>query len=375
MRILITGPSSKDIGGVLNYYETLIQNTKDETLKFIYVEVGRSSSTSPMWKRPLDYLLSIFRFRKAIIKNKPDLIQISPSLNWTSLPLNLVLLVTAKIFYRNPILVFFHGWRKDIGKLIQTNTIHGWLIRKILLEADYYAVLAGAFRMSLVAAGFDENRILVTSMMVDTSEYKVREFDNKASEKPFKVLFLSRIERDKGSRELIAAIRWILETQPYAKFQFIIAGCGSDEKYLRSELKPEIETGIVIMPGYLRGDEKIHAYEEADIYVFPSFHNEGFPNTILEAMAAGLPMIYTSVGALKDILAPENGICIQLEELSGINIGKAIWSLHQDEQARRNISKTNRNLVKEKFDTSVVSSQMIDFYSRIISDQVNKNNQ
>jgi len=64
--------------------------------------------------------------------------------------------------------------------------------------------------------------------------------------------------------------------------------------------------------GYVRGPNKVDALENNDIYCFPSYFGEGMPNSVLEALAFGMPVITCCVGGLTDI-SPKNWFVRQEE--------------------------------------------------------------
>jgi glycosyltransferase involved in cell wall biosynthesis len=66
----------------------------------------------------------------------------------------------------------------------------------------------------------------------------------------------------------------------------------------------------VRLVGLLAGQQKLAALQRADIFVLPS-HTEGLPNAMIEAMAAGLPVIVTPVGSIPDVVTHEdNGLLV-----------------------------------------------------------------
>jgi len=92
------------------------------------------------------------------------------------------------------------------------------------------------------------------------------------------------------------------------RFRFLLAGVGENEdeecrvkEYCsRHPLKDH-----VVLLGIIEGDVKITTFMEADIFVLPT-HTDNVPNVILEAMAAGLPMVCTNVGEIPDMV--EDGV-------------------------------------------------------------------
>jgi len=112
--------------------------------------------------------------------------------------------------------------------------------------------------------------------------------------------------------------------------------------------------------GYVRGKEKIKLLKSADVFVFPSY-GEGCPVSVLEALAVGLPIIYTEVGALPDILKNNiNGI--KVEKHSSKEIAESIISMLNDETLRVKISKENRKY-STNFDLALIHKKLETIYT------------
>ena len=130
-------------------------------------------------------------------------------------------------------------------------------------------------------------------------ELKLRD-DNR-----FTFLFVGRIVGDKGINELVAAFRRLNEE--HNNTQLILVG------WFEKELDPvseETQKAINDHPcihavGTKEGDELLAYYAAADCFVFPSYR-EGFPNTVMEAGAMGLPSIVTDINGSREIVV-ENG--------------------------------------------------------------------
>jgi glycosyltransferase involved in cell wall biosynthesis len=129
----------------------------------------------------------------------------------------------------------------------------------------------------------------------------------------------------------------------YPQFELVMAGAGDEEAELR---RAAAELGIgerVRFPGYLLGLEKARALLEARIYVLASYHFEGLPVALMEAMGAGNAVITTRAGGIPDVFEdPDNGIL--LDEVTVDAIAAALERLLSDdaycaELAERNVAK------------------------------------
>ena len=117
----------------------------------------------------------------------------------------------------------------------------------------------------------------------------------------FEFLFVGRIVRDKGINELVEAFCRLNSEMPETRL--VLVGFYeqnldpvSEETHRRIEENPNI-----IMAGERTGDDLVRSYAEADCFVFPSYR-EGFPNTVLEAGAMGLPCIVTDINGSREII-------------------------------------------------------------------------
>jgi len=92
-----------------------------------------------------------------------------------------------------------------------------------------------------------------------------------------------------------------------------------------------------------------------DIFVLPSI-KEGFPWTVIEAMAAGIPVIATKVGALPEIIqSGQNGILVQPKNPQ--QIAGAITKLLNNEDLRKDLAEQGRKTVIEKFNLEKMIKQ------------------
>ena len=170
-----------------------------------------------------------------------------------------------------------------------------------------------------------------------------------ASAGKVRLLFLANMVRTKGPMDVLQAVPAVVERCPEAEFLF--AGAWEDPV-----LKDEIETFLRDRPhlpirwlGPLKGQEKQSALMSADIFLFPTYYPpEGHPWVIVEAMAAGLPVISTDQGAiLESVQDGRNGFIVAKQNPAEL-ADRAI-ELIRDADRRQSMGREGRRLYEERF--------------------------
>ena len=191
-------------------------------------------------------------------------------------------------------------------------------------------------------------------------------------EDPHNLLFLSRVERVKGVFELMDAFRSLKEID--ARYTLTIAGTGPHLEELQAYVR-DLSLEDVRFSGYVSGDSKAACYRSAGMFCFPSIHGEGMPNAVLEAMAAGLPIIASDVGGLKDFLADGVTGCVLKDEdrsnAGGFDpqrIAAAIAALVEDRERWLMTSGYNREFARRHFAAPVVASRLQRIYEAVVSE-------
>jgi glycosyltransferase involved in cell wall biosynthesis len=113
------------------------------------------------------------------------------------------------------------------------------------------------------------------------------------------VLFVGRLTRDKGIPELIEAFSQLAVRFP--ELRLLLAGCFEDGDPLPADTRKYLETHPqVILVGAV--PDTAPYYATADVLVLPS-HREGLPTVVLEAQAAGVPVVGASATGIVDVVA------------------------------------------------------------------------
>ena len=128
------------------------------------------------------------------------------------------------------------------------------------------------------------------------------------SERP-QVLYAGRIMVNKGCREVLAAARQL----PGVDFTLLGPVMAEMEQYLQ-DLPPN-----VILGGDVSRDAVLQKMRESDIFVLFTTHSEGFPMVVVEAMAVGLPVVSTRVGAIPEMIEEgSGGLLVDAHDTAGL---------------------------------------------------------
>lgn len=280
--------------------------------------------------------------------------------------------------YQN-IVVYRYAKKYNIPYVLQA---HGSLTtffqkkkRKMLFDRLWgYNILRDASKLIAVtpreaeqykSMGIDASKIEIVPNGID-----IAEFENLPERGKFRakyglgdneklILYLGRIEELKGISLLIESLAGLLKGSKNIKLSVVGPDFGDMDrlKSLAKHLKVEHE---VLFTGPLFQKDKLEAYVDADVFVLPSFY-EIFGISALEALACGKPTIITDRCGLAGL--------IKYSSLSVVG-----YDQKQIEEAISKVlsngfhpQKDIKELIKEKFDWTVIARQIEDIYKKILS--------
>lgn len=292
MNILIATVNLEKKGGVASYYRSLLKYYDKDTNLFT---VGARDYNNSFVKDLVRMMKDYFNFAKRLKNSEYDVVHLNPSLGSKAILRDSIFLLLAKIIKQHKVLVFIHGWDVDCEKTIRKNYLP--IFRGVYFRADAFIVLSQEFKQKLIEMGCHKP-IFIESTTVDDEIFSMSDSDRiTRNNNAFSILYLSRVEKDKGIYEALDAYHLLKVRCPKARMT--VAGDGSELGRVRQYAATEGMTDIEFT-GYIRGDDKHKAFTSADVYIFPTTYGEGMPTTVLEAMAYGLPVITRAVGGLSD---------------------------------------------------------------------------
>jgi glycosyltransferase involved in cell wall biosynthesis len=183
--------------------------------------------------------------------------------------------------------------------------------------------------------------------------------DRQSRTRPVEILFVGWIIEAKGVNELLAAAKAI----PGAHWTLV--GPQNDE--FEAQIRPVLADlgGRVDVVSAMPRAEVISLYRRSDIFVLPSWR-EGFPNVVLEAMASGLPVVATTVGAVPYAVTDGvEGFLVTPKHVDGFT--SAVLRLVESQTLRLEMGARARHRVEREFAMDLVIERLRGIYAEMTS--------
>jgi GT2 family glycosyltransferase len=303
-RILLGGVLAPFDSGPTRVYETLLRSrfTENFTVRFLDLQFAQDIRDFERlrWKKFVRLARCLLATMYCLTRERYDALCLPLSTNRNAF-LKDSLFLWVGFLFRIPVVVFEHG--TNIPALYDRS---GWLFRAFmgatLRRVKKYIVLAENLKFNF--EGFvPSNRIASVYLGIDPFTPVHREIPT-AVGKPTTLLFLSTLLEAKGILVFLEAFSCILRER--RDVSCVIAGTwGWDSEKVKAQIDAFLcqnyACASVRMLGPVKGEEKQRAYDQSDIFVFPTMADAS-PHVVLEAMRAGLPIVASDVGAIPELV-------------------------------------------------------------------------
>ncbi len=270
---------------------------------------------------------------------------------------------------------FFGGKLAEKLVIPAVLTIHAGLNRKFLKpkNAKYFSNISKIICVSdEIKQDLENIKVAGAKLEVISSGVYLKDFENKNQEEIKKIneqypkpiiISVGNLRKSKGQIYLIEAFKKLKNN--FNSAILLLIGDGPDKKYLKDQAK-EIP-GIYFL-GRQEHDKIMKYLYASDIFVLPSINapndREGTSTVIMEAMAAGLPVIATKVGGNPYLIKDdENGLLV--EEKNAQALAQAMIKLIGDENLRQKMRDKNLKDIKQK-DWLIIAGLIAKVYESVL---------
>jgi glycosyltransferase involved in cell wall biosynthesis len=296
---------------------------------------------------PLDIVSERHRFdtnvipqlRAAVENRRTDLI-------WSNSVKSHFLVRWAELNRSRRWVAFHHGYTTTDMKMRIYNQLDWWSLQ----TADEVLTSSEAFVEELERKNVQPDHIHVQHMPIrpfaPVSEHRKSKLRHELGfdDQTRVLLCVGRLSREKGHADLVRAFPKVRELAGDSPLRLVFVGEGPERPRIEGLCRSLNLTDVVIFAG--QQDDIDPYYGIADVFLLPSL-SEGCPNVLLEAMAAGVPVVATAVGGVPEVATNgRDAILVEKNDTEGLAFATA--EILKDRQLRDRLVSYAREVVSRK---------------------------
>lgn len=264
-----------------------------------------------------------------------------------------------------PFVVSFHG--VDVAKDMDKPE-HVAAMREVLERAEFVMARSQSLLERVAALGCPAEKLRLNRTPIPMTHLQsaVR---TPPADGEWRLVQACRLIAKKGLFTAIEAMQEVVKTYPKAKY--LICGTGPQEARLREEIAKHGLSANVELLGWLSQEQLQAEYQRAHIFLHPSeltkdSDQEGIPNSMLEAMATGLPVVATQHGGIPEAVTHErDGLLVP--EKNHTELARAILQVLGAPAMLADLSAEAARSVRANFEAGVQIAKMEDVYFEAIA--------
>jgi glycosyltransferase involved in cell wall biosynthesis len=369
-RLLVIGPLPPPLGGVQLVMQMQLRSSLAREFELHALDTSkrqlRWAVDNPTWKTPLYFVRDFSRLVRALLRVRPDVTLVHAA-SGPSFLRDWVFMATARLAGAK-VLCHYHGTLHK--RFPSGGTRSGRVIGRCLMAAAHRVIALGPTCQREMSEAWRRDDISWAPNMADVALFRDMPADTPApwlARGDRAVLFVGRLSAPKGIYDLFEAVPQVLARHPEARFVLVgVAESDALEPVVRAEAE---RLGIgprISFLGSLEGAEKAAAFVTSQMIVVPSW-SEGFPLVIPEAMAAGLPVISTAVGAIPDFVKDgADGFLIAPRDPRAL--ADRVCRLLHDEGLRERISQRVRRRAPREFAIEIGCGKVAELVMDLLAD-------
>jgi len=360
--ILLCGPPLSALGGGPTHMRNLLASPLQGSYRLVHFESGSRGTESPARDegaaaKLFRLVTSPFVLAYRIVRLRPAVVHLNSVLDNKAFWRDLSYLFVSKLLFRRVVVQLHGGSLHDLyrGPLLR------FLVRVFLSLPDAVVLLATSEQRDLDKAGLGRRAVVIPNA-VDLSEYR-RADGREHSGRVRRMVFMARLVHTKGVFEAMEAVRLLHAESDFADIELLIAGSGPETGAIEKWIERHGMQRSVRLVGPLYGNDKVDFLREADVFVFPTYHREGLPYSIIESIAAGTPVIATRVAGIPDVIVDRtHGILIDAKDPD--QIVAAVKELARSSDDLRTMCRNCRSRAI-KFGLDRLAGQFGELYERV----------
>ena len=356
--VLILGPDRAAMSGVSTHVNLLMGSALDGDFELVHFQVGSEGRREGRLAKLARLMASPFALFATILFRHVNVVHINTSLNNKAYFRDLMYLAVAKLL-RARVVYQVHGGKLPMN-FFDARPLPTRFLRWTLTLPDLI-VLLGSGELEAYQLFVPEQDVVTIPNGIDCAPFLTIPVVHSQAEYPLRLIYIGRLDRAKGLYETFQALRLAQELGVDARLT--VGGGGPEEERLKRYAQALGIAAKVTFAGPVFGEDKVRLLAGADLMVLASY-SEGLPYALLEAMAGGIPVIATPVGAIPDVVTDGmHGLLVPPRD--GKAIAEALVALARDREKISWMSRACRRRVCAAFSIERVAEEFATYYNQL----------
>jgi len=382
--ILVIGPVPPPFGGVETMTESVLRSRLASRYRLIHLDTTQHRGSAARGFTTRNALVALARYCLLlwlVARHQPAVVYLPINSTRAGFLRDSGFVLLARLLRRR-IIGHVHGGTFD--QLCDTASPHGRaLIRWVLDQLTAVIALSGYWR-DYLGGLVPPARVTVVPNGVDLTTLPMRPPTPQRSQGLHQqghaatggggdegpthnsgchVVFLGSLGQRKGVFDLLRAIALVRQTTDVSLTCAGLEENRGEGAQVRRLCRDLQLTKVVSFPGAVYGPAKLRLLREADVFVLPS-HAENMPMAVLEAMAVGLPVVTTPVGALPEVITSGmNGLLVSPGDIHAL--AAAVLDLLHDPHRRALIGAAAASTVRQRYSLEHTVAALDDLFARV----------
>lgn len=352
-RVMVLGPDRRVISGVSTHLNLLFGSELARRFELRHFQIGSEGREEGRLGTLARLVASPFQLAAAFARSGAEILHVNTSLSPKSYWRDLLYVAVAKLCGAR-VVYQVHGG--SVADLWQPG------LRATLRWPDAVVVLAQS-ELDEIRELVPQQNVALVPNAIDCAPYlQLRRPAPAQAGVPLRLVHLGRLIRSKGVFEMVEGLA-LAQRQGVAA-HLVIAGDGPAAAELREAVDRLGLAAQVTFAGPTFGEAKVKLLGEADVLVFPTYHREGLPYALLEAMAAGLVPITTRVAAIPDVVTEGvHGLFVPPRDPQAI--AQALITLDADRGSLARMGAASRERVLAAYSVGRLADDFAALYSSL----------
>jgi len=357
-RVLLLGPARSAVSGVSTHLNQLFESALSRRFRLLQFQVGSEGRGQSRAGTLFRLATSPLAFAACLIRARPRIVHINTSLEPKSYWRDIVYLALAKTLGRK-VVYQVHGGALP-AEFFAGNRWLTALLHRVLSWPDAVVLLA---RSEMTAYGSFAPRArlvrIANAVTAGEAEWPAERY---TSDRPLEIVYVGRLAADKGVFETIESVK-ILRDRGLT-VRLTLAGSGPAGPEIARAIEAARLGDRARLVGAVFGPDKQRLWQQADVLALPTYHREGLPYALLEAMAGGAVPVISPVGAIPDVVQDEvHGLFVPARDPQAL--ASALQRLAKDRSLLHRLALAARARVVEDYSVARMAQEFEALYASL----------